>query len=163
RDRHRGRRPPRRRAPARARPPGRKALHRPDLAAEARPLSRATAEARPAGAPGVERGEAAAHLTPPMPTASDTPWRIVFMGTPAFACPSLAALLAGPDPVVAVVCQPDRPRGRGLEVLAPVTKRLAERHGIAVLQPERVRDAAFYDTLRALAPDLGVVVAYGRI
>jgi methionyl-tRNA formyltransferase len=92
-----------------------------------------------------------------------TPWRIVFMGTPAFACPSLEALLAGPDAVVAVVCQPDRPRGRGLEVVAPETKRLAERHGIPVLQPERIRDAVFHDRLRALAPDLGVVVAYGRI
>jgi methionyl-tRNA formyltransferase len=92
-----------------------------------------------------------------------TPWRIVFMGTPAFACPSLDALLAGPDEVVAVVCQPDRPRGRGLEVVAPETKRLAERHGIPVLQPERIRDGVFHDTLRALAPDLGVVVAYGRI
>ena len=85
------------------------------------------------------------------------------MGTPAFACPSLEALLAGPDEVVAVVCQPDRPRGRGLEVVAPETKRLAERHGIPVLQPERIRAEAFHDTLRALAPDLGVVVAYGRI
>jgi methionyl-tRNA formyltransferase len=84
------------------------------------------------------------------------------MGTPAFACPSLEALLAGADEVVAVVCRPDRPRGRGLEVVAPETKRLAERHGIPVLQPERVRDGVFHDTLRALAPDLGVV-AYGRI
>jgi methionyl-tRNA formyltransferase len=92
-----------------------------------------------------------------------TPWRIVFMGTPAFACPSLEALLAGPDQVVAVVSQPDRPRGRGLEVVPTETKRVAERHGIPVLQPERVRDAAFHDALRALAPDLGVVAAYGRI
>lgn len=85
------------------------------------------------------------------------------MGTPAFACPSLEALLASGDPVVAVVCQPDRPRGRGLSVVAPETKRLAERHGIPVLQPVRLRDAAFQDALRALAPDLGVVAAYGRI
>ena len=85
------------------------------------------------------------------------------MGTPAFACPSLEALIAGPDPVVAVVSQPDRPRGRGLEVVPTETKRLAERHGIPVLQPERVRDPAFHEALRALAPDLGVVAAYGRI
>jgi methionyl-tRNA formyltransferase len=92
-----------------------------------------------------------------------TTWRIVFMGTPAFACPSLEALIAGPDPVVAVVSQPDRPRGRGLEVVPTETKRVAERHGIPVLQPERVRDAAFHEALRVLAPDLGVVAAYGRI
>jgi methionyl-tRNA formyltransferase len=92
-----------------------------------------------------------------------TTWRIVFMGTPAFACASLEALLAGPDPVVAVVCQPDRPRGRGLEVLAPETKRLAERHHVPVLQPARLRDPAFHETLRSWAPDLGVVAAYGRI
>ena len=85
------------------------------------------------------------------------------MGTPQFACPSLDALLAAGDPVVAVVCQPDRPRGRGLGVVAPETKRLAERHGIPVLQPTRLRDPAFQDALRALAPDLGVVAAYGRI
>ena len=85
------------------------------------------------------------------------------MGTPSFACPSLEALIAGPDPVVAVVSQPDRPRGRGLEVVPTETKRLAERHGIPVLQPERVRDAVFHEALRALAPDLGVVAAYGRI
>jgi methionyl-tRNA formyltransferase len=92
-----------------------------------------------------------------------TTWRIVFMGTPAFACPSLEALLTSGDQVAAVVCQPDRPRGRGLEVLAPETKRLAERHGIPVLQPTRLRDPAFAQGLRAFAPDLAVVAAYGRI
>src|SRR5690348_2051208 len=85
------------------------------------------------------------------------------MGTPAFACPSLETLVARPDPVVGVVCQPDRPRGRGLDVAAPEVKRVAERHGIPVLQPERVRDPAFDEALRALAPDLIVVAAYGRI
>jgi len=85
------------------------------------------------------------------------------MGTPAFACPSLEALIARSDPVIAVVCQPDRPRGRGLAVVAPETKRVAERHGIPVLQPTRMRDPAFHEALRALAPDLGVVAAYGRL
>jgi methionyl-tRNA formyltransferase len=85
------------------------------------------------------------------------------MGTPEFACPSLAALLAGPDRVVGVVCQPDRPRGRGLAVTAPPVKALALEHGVPVLQPDRVRDPAFLDALRALAPDLVVVAAYGRI
>jgi methionyl-tRNA formyltransferase len=92
-----------------------------------------------------------------------TTWRIVFMGTPQFACPSLEALLGRDDPVVAVVCQPDRPRGRGMSVIPPETKRLAEQHGIPVFQPVRLRDAAFQDALRGLAPDLGVVAAYGRI
>ena len=59
------------------------------------------------------------------------------MGTPAFACPILEALLARADPVVGVVCQPDRPRGRGLGVSAPEVKRLAEAHRLPVLQPER--------------------------
>jgi methionyl-tRNA formyltransferase len=90
-------------------------------------------------------------------------WRIVFMGTPAFACPSLEALFAGPDRVVGVVCQPDRPRGRGLAVMAPPVKTLAESHGVPVLQPAKVRTPEFLDTLRALAPDLIVVAAYGRI
>jgi len=85
------------------------------------------------------------------------------MGTPEFACPTLEALLARPDPVVGVVCQPDRPRGRGLAVSAPAVKQLAERHGLPVLQPERMRDPAFRDALRQLAPDLVVVAAYGRI
>ena len=85
------------------------------------------------------------------------------MGTPAFACPSLEALLAGPDPVVGVVCQPDRARGRGLAVAAPEVKRLAVARGLPVLQPERLRDPGFAPALRALAPDLVVVAAYGKI
>ncbi len=85
------------------------------------------------------------------------------MGTPAFACPILEALLARSDPVVGVVCQPDRPRGRGLDVSAPEVKRLALQLGVPVLQPERIRDATFLDALRALAPDLIVVAAYGKI
>ena len=88
---------------------------------------------------------------------------MVFMGTPAFACPILEALLVRADPVVGVVCQPDRPRGRGLGVSAPAVKRLAEANRLPVLQPERLRDAAFQDALRALAPDLVVVAAYGMI
>jgi len=85
------------------------------------------------------------------------------MGTPAFACPILEALLARADPVVGVVCQPDRPRGRGLGVSAPEVKRLAEANRLPVLQPERLRDAAFQGALGALAPDLVVVAAYGKI
>ena len=98
-----------------------------------------------------------------MNTTAPSNWRIVFMGTPAFACPSLEALLAGPDAVVGVVCQPDRPRGRGLALAAPPVKQLALRDGLPVLQPSRLRDATAIDAIRALAPDLIVVVAYGRI
>ncbi len=85
------------------------------------------------------------------------------MGTPPFARTMLASLLARTDPVVAVVCQPDRPRGRGLVVEPPAVKELATARGVPVLQPERVRDPAFLERLRGLAPDLIVVAAYGRI
>ena len=85
------------------------------------------------------------------------------MGTPAFACSILEALLSRPDPIVGVVCQPDRPRGRGLDVTSPEVKRLAEQRGIPVLQPERLRDPAFQEALARLAPDVIVVAAYGRI
>ena len=85
------------------------------------------------------------------------------MGTPAFARRILEGLLARPDPVVGVVCQPDRPRGRGLAVEAPQVKALAAERRLPVLQPERVRDPRLLDALRALAPDLVVVAAYGRI
>jgi len=85
------------------------------------------------------------------------------MGTPAFARRILEGLLARPDPVVGVVCQPDRPRGRGLAVEAPEVKALAVERRLPVLQPERVRDPRLLDALRALAPDLVVVAAYGRI
>ena len=85
------------------------------------------------------------------------------MGTPEFACASLVALLGGPDRVVGVVCQPDRPRGRGLAVVPPPVKSLALEHGLPVLQPTKVRTGEFRDALAALAPDLVVVAAYGRI
>lgn len=85
------------------------------------------------------------------------------MGTPAFACPSLDALIVRPDPVVGVVCQPDRPRGRGLARTAPPVKQLALAHGLPVLQPETLRDPSVEPALRAWRPDLIVVAAYGRI
>jgi methionyl-tRNA formyltransferase len=86
------------------------------------------------------------------------------MGTPAFARPSLETLLARADArVVGVVCQPDKPRGRGLAVDAPPVKQLALAHGVPVLQPARLRDPAFQSALAALAPDLIVVAAYGKI
>ena len=92
-----------------------------------------------------------------------SPLRVIFMGTPDFAVPSLQALLAGPDEVVAVVCQPDRPRGRGKKLEPPPVKLEALTHGVSVLQPDSVKGADFLAELAQLKPDLLVVVAYGRI
>jgi methionyl-tRNA formyltransferase len=88
--------------------------------------------------------------------------RVVFMGSPAFAVPCLEALLATAD-VLAVVTQPDKPAGRGLELVAPAVKQRALAAGLSVMQPASVRKPPFADELRALAPDLCVVVAYGKI
>ena len=90
-------------------------------------------------------------------------WRIVFFGTPDFAVPSLRALLDGTDPVVAVVCQPDKPAGRAQHLSTPPVKQLALHAGVPVLQPEKLRTPDFAATLRPLAPDLIVVAAYGKI
>jgi len=95
--------------------------------------------------------------------------RIVFMGTPAFAVPSLQALLdlreaAGrPARVVAVVTQPDRPAGRGRPVQAGPVKELALTAGVPVLQPERLRRPENVAALRAYRPDLVVVAAFAQI
>jgi len=89
--------------------------------------------------------------------------RIVFFGTPDFAVPTLQALLESRHQVVAAVTQPDRPRGRGQRPHAPPVKDLALRHGLTVLQPERLRDEDFLEALKALNADLGVVAAYGKI
>ena len=88
---------------------------------------------------------------------------IVFMGTPDFAVPSLQALLDSPHKVAAVVCQPDRCRGRGKVLSPPPVKALAIEHEIPVLQPGSVRTDEFFAQLQSLAPDLLVVVAYGNI
>ena len=86
--------------------------------------------------------------------------RVVFMGTPDFAVASLDALVAAGFAPVAVVTVPDRPAGRGQAVRASAVKLAAERYGIAVLQPESLRDAAFQSELAALAPDILAVVAF---
>jgi methionyl-tRNA formyltransferase len=91
------------------------------------------------------------------------PLRIAFFGTPDFAVPTLSALLASRHSVVAVVSQPDRPKGRGQRLQPTPTKVLAEAAGVPVLQPTRIREQAFLDAITARAPDLGVVAAYGRI
>src|SRR4051812_37474984 len=88
--------------------------------------------------------------------------RIVFMGTPAFAVASLDACLTLGE-VVAVVTQPDKPKGRGQEVsFSPVKVRALEK-GLTVLQPVKVRGTGFAEELKALAPDVAVVTAYGKI
>jgi methionyl-tRNA formyltransferase len=91
------------------------------------------------------------------------PYRILFMGTPAFAVPSLQALIDHGEKVVAVVSQPDRPKGRGRKLAPTPVKEVALAHGIPVLQPTKIRTAEFLDELRAYNADLFVVTAYGRI
>ena len=89
--------------------------------------------------------------------------RILFMGTPAFALPSLQILHEQKYPIIGVVSQPDRPQGRGLKEVAPPVKILAQQLGLPIFQPEKVRDASFLETLYQLKPDMVVVVAFGQI
>ena len=90
------------------------------------------------------------------------PPRIAFFGTPPFAVPSLRACQAV-GAVVAVVTQPDRPRGRGQHVAPSAVKEVAERAGLPVLQPPRLKGTDFGERLRALRLDVALVAAYGRI
>ena len=90
---------------------------------------------------------------------SDSP-RLVFMGTPDFAVPSLDALVDAGFAPVAVVTVPDKPAGRGRSLRASAVKTAAERHGLDVLQPESLRDPVFQAALRALEPDVIAVVAF---
>lgn len=89
--------------------------------------------------------------------------RVVFMGTPDFAVPTLQALVQAGHDVALVVTQPDRPRGRGKKEAAPPVKVAAQTLQIPVLQPQRVKDPEFIDVLKRTAPDIIVVAAYGRI
>ena len=89
--------------------------------------------------------------------------KTVFAGTPEFAVPALQALIDSRHSVDAVYTQPDRPAGRGRRPAASPVKQLAERHGIEVYQPQTLKDEAARAGLRALQPDLMVVVAYGLI
>lgn len=93
----------------------------------------------------------------------NTALRIVFMGTPDFAVSSLQTLLNGPDTLLAVVCQPDKAKGRGKKMSPPPVKVLAEQYGLPVLQPHSVRTPEFMAQLAELGPDILVVVAYGKI
>jgi methionyl-tRNA formyltransferase len=89
--------------------------------------------------------------------------RILFFGTPTFAVPTLEGLLRSRHPVVAVVTQPDRPRGRGQVVQHSPIKAVALAHNVPVWQPDRLKDHAFLSLVRSAEPDLGVVAAYGKL
>ena len=89
--------------------------------------------------------------------------RIIFLGTPQFAVPSLAALVKAGHEVVEVVTQPDRPKGRKHELAQSPIKSFALLHGLTVFQPERARRPEAVEHLRALQPDLMVIVGYGQI
>jgi methionyl-tRNA formyltransferase len=89
--------------------------------------------------------------------------KVVFLGSGAFAIPSLEALLGAGYEVAAVVTQPDKEKGRGRAVAPPPLKPVALDHGLTVLQPRRVKEPTAQEALRALAPEIQVVVAYGQI
>lgn len=89
--------------------------------------------------------------------------KVVFLGTPQFAVPTLDALLASRHQVVGVVTQPDRPRGRGQKATDAPVKARARDAGLPVLQPETLKDPAAIEALRALGADIGVVAAFGKI
>jgi len=89
--------------------------------------------------------------------------KILFMGTPEFAVPCLEALINSNHQVVGAVTQPDKPAGRGHKLTPPPVKVCAEEHNIKVFQPETLKDFAFKAELTELAPDLIIVVAYGKI
>ena len=89
--------------------------------------------------------------------------RILFMGTPDFALFSLRAMVEAGENIIGVVTQPDKPKGRGYAMMPPPVKVYAEEHGIPVYQPNTLRGEEFQAFLEAQAPDLIVVVAYGKI
>ena len=89
--------------------------------------------------------------------------KLVFLGTPAFAVPSLEKIVEAGHEVMAVFTQPDRPKGRGGQLAMPPVKEAALRLGLPVFQPERVRRPEVVEQLRALAPEAMVVVGYGQI
>ncbi|MDR1410381.1 MAG: methionyl-tRNA formyltransferase [Oscillospiraceae bacterium] len=88
---------------------------------------------------------------------------IVFMGTPDFAVPCLARLVQDAHCVRGVFCQPDKPKGRGYTLAPPPIKEYALAQGLTVYQPNTLRDGEALQILRALRPDLIIVVAYGKI
>ncbi|HXV49907.1 MAG TPA: methionyl-tRNA formyltransferase [Candidatus Binatia bacterium] len=91
------------------------------------------------------------------------PWRIVFMGTPQIAAATLERLIKGPDPVIGVVTQPDRPAGRGQQTSSSPVRKVAQARGIPVIAAEKIRTPDFLESLKQWQPEIIVVVAYGRI
>ena len=89
--------------------------------------------------------------------------RIIFMGTPKFAIPSLRSLISEGHEILAIVTQPDRPEGRGKKIAFSPVKKLALEHNILTLQPEKVSDTNFCGMIRDAAPDIIIVVAFGQI
>ena len=89
--------------------------------------------------------------------------RIIFMGTPDFAVPSLEALLRSDYKVVGVVTQPDRPKGRGQKLVFSPVKQLAQHHGLPILQPEKMKSPELLQALADWRPDILAVTAFGRI
>ncbi|MBW2029964.1 MAG: methionyl-tRNA formyltransferase [Deltaproteobacteria bacterium] len=102
---------------------------------------------------------------PPIPSQEEFPARpkLMLMGTPEFALPALQSLLTHGHEIVSVVTQPDRPKGRGKKPAPPPVKLLAAEKGLEVLQPERVSDRDFCNLVRAKAPDMIIVIAFGQI
>ncbi len=89
--------------------------------------------------------------------------KILFMGTPDFAVPSLQALIEAGHEIVGVFTQPDKPKNRGMKLLPTPVKVVALEHDIPVFQPTKLRDGTALETIQSLAPELIVVAAYGRI
>src|SRR5438105_2752232 len=89
--------------------------------------------------------------------------RVVFMGSPHFALPTLQKLIESEHEIVAVYTQPDRPVGRGRKVSSPPVKSLALEHGLPVRQPPSISEPDVAEQLRKLRPDVGVIAAYGQI
>ncbi|MDY6843938.1 MAG: formyltransferase family protein, partial [Thermodesulfobacteriota bacterium] len=89
--------------------------------------------------------------------------RVVFLGTPEFAIPSLDALIQEGIEVSLVVTQPDRPKGRGRKLTPPPIKVFAQERGIAIVQKESITERSFIDQLRMLNPAFIVVVAFGKM
>jgi methionyl-tRNA formyltransferase len=89
--------------------------------------------------------------------------RLIFAGTPEFAALALTALIAAGHDIALVLTQPDRPAGRGMQLQPSAVKKVALAHGLPVFQPEKLRDPATHEPLRAAAADIMVVAAYGLI
>lgn len=89
--------------------------------------------------------------------------RILFMGTPEFSVPTLISLTESQHEIIGVVTQPDKPKGRGNQMIETPIKQVAIQKGIPVHQPVKVRAASFLDEIRQLAPDVIIVIAYGQI